>query len=136
DIGHVFDALAGLGWAQLLAERFAESAETYLDALPLAVESDDVLQMEWCIRAAAAIAAAKGTELERATRLFSASEAMREATGIDLRVGIGETLDRLMQSVQRQLGRERFGRGWAAGQRMTREQALDEARLVFEKARA
>jgi len=136
DIGHVFDALAGLGWAQLLAERYAESAETYLDALPLAVESDDVLQMEWCIRAAAAIAAAKGTELERATRLFSASEAMREATGIDLRVGIGETLDQLMQSVQRQLGRERFGRGWAAGQRMTREQALDEARLVFEKARA
>ena len=135
DSGHVFDALAGLGWAQLLAEQYAESAATYLEALPLAVESDDVLQIEWCIRAAAAIAAARGTELERATRLFSASEAMREATGIDLRVGIGETLDQLMDSVRQQLGRERFTRGWQAGQRMTRDQALDEARLVFEKAR-
>ncbi len=136
DTGHVFDALAGLGWAQLLAEQYAESAATYLDALPLAEESDDVLQIEWCIRAAAAIAAARGTELERATRLFSASEAMREATGIDLRVGIGETLDQLMESVRQKLGRERFARGWQAGQRMTRNQALDEARLVFEKARA
>jgi predicted ATPase/transcriptional regulator with XRE-family HTH domain len=135
DSGHVFDALAGLGWAQLLAEQYGESAASYLEALPLAVESDDVLQIEWCIRAAAANAAARGTELERATRLFSASEAMREATGIALRVGIGETLDQLMDSVRQQLGRERFTRGWQSGQRMTREQALDEARLVFEKAR-
>ncbi len=73
-------------------------------------------------------------EFERATRLFSASEAMREATGIDLRVGIGETLDQLMDSVRQGLGRERFARGWQAGLRMTREQALGEARLVFEKA--
>jgi predicted ATPase/DNA-binding XRE family transcriptional regulator len=135
DSGHVFDALAGLGWAQLLAEQYAESAGSYLEAVPLAIESGDVLQIEWCIRAAAAIAAARGTELERATRLFSASEAMREATGINLRVGIGETLDLLMDSVRQQLGRERFTRGWQAGQRMTPDQALDEARLVFEKAR-
>jgi predicted ATPase/transcriptional regulator with XRE-family HTH domain len=136
DTGHVFDALAGLGWAHLLAEQYAESAGVYLEALPLAVESDDVLQIEWCIRAAAAIAAARGTELERAIRLFSVSEAMREATGIDLRVSIGETLDQLMESARHRLGRERFARGWQAGQRMTREQALDEARLVFEKAQA
>ena len=84
---------------------------------------------------AAAIAATRGTEFERATRLFSASEAMREATGIDLRVGIGETLDQLMASVRQGLGRERFARGWQAGQRTTKVQALDEARLVFEKAR-
>ncbi len=135
DTGHVFDALAGLGWAQLLGGQIGESAGSYLDALSLAVESDDILQIEWCIRAAAAIAATRGTEFERATRLFSASEAMREATGIDLRVGIGETLDKLMDSVRQGLGRERFARGWQAGLRMTKAQALDEARLVFEKAR-
>ena len=135
DTGHVFDALAGLGWAQLLGGQISDSAGSYLAALPLAIESDDVLQIEWCIRAAAAIAATRGTEFERATRLFSASEAMREATGIDLRVGIGETLDQLMDAVRQGLGRERLARGWQAGLRMTKAQALDEARLVFEKAR-
>jgi predicted ATPase/DNA-binding XRE family transcriptional regulator len=136
DSGHVFDALAGLGWAQLQAGRIAESARSYLDALPLAVESDDILQIEWCIRAAAVVAGLRGAELERATRLFSASEAMREESGIALRVGIGETIDQLMEDVRLRLGSERFGRGWKAGQRLNRTQALDEARLVFEKAAA
>jgi predicted ATPase/DNA-binding XRE family transcriptional regulator len=134
DSGHVFDALAGLGWAQLQARQLAESARSYLDALPLAVESDDALQIEWCIRSAAVIAALRGTELERATRLFSASEAMREESGIALRVGIGETIDQLMEDVRTRLGTERFGRGWQIGQGLTRVQVLDEARLVFEKA--
>jgi predicted ATPase/DNA-binding XRE family transcriptional regulator len=134
DRGHVFDALAGLGWAQLQAGQIAESARSYQDALPLAIESDDVLQIEWCIRAAASVAALRGAELERAARLFSISEAMREESGIALRVGIGETIEQLMENVRARLGSERFTRGWQAGQRMTREQALDETRLVLEKA--
>ena len=136
DTGHVFDALAGLGWAQLLAGQIAESARSYLEALPLAVESDDVLQIEWCIRAAAAVAAARGTEFERATRLFSASEAMREATGIDLARG-----DRRNARSAHGLGappaRPRALRPRLASRpALTKAQALDEARLVFEKARA
>jgi predicted ATPase len=136
DSGHVFDALAGLGWAQLQAGQLAESARSYLDALPLAIESGDILQIEWCIRAAAVVAALRGNELERATRLFSASEVMREESGIALRVGIGETVDQLIEDVRARLGPDRFPRGWQAGQRLTRAQALDEARLVFEKASA
>jgi tetratricopeptide (TPR) repeat protein len=134
DSGHVFDALAGLGWAQLQAGQLADSARSYLDALPLAVESDDILQIEWCIRSAAVVAAMRGTELERAARLFSASEAMREESGIALRVGIGETIDQLMEDVRTRLGAERFARGWQIGQGLTRVQVLDEAQLVFEKA--
>lgn len=134
DSGHVFDALAGLGWAQLQAGQIAESARSYQDALPLAVESADSLQIEWCIRAAAVVAALRGTELERATRLFSASEAMREETGIALRVGIGETVDHLIEEVRQRLGADRFARGWQTGQKLTPEQSLDEARLVLEKA--
>ena len=61
---------------------------------------------------------------------------MREESGIALRVGIGETIDQLMEDVRIRLGAERFGRGWLAGQRLNRTQALDEARLVFEKAAA
>ncbi|MCA9858065.1 MAG: tetratricopeptide repeat protein [Thermomicrobiales bacterium] len=134
DKGHVFDALAGLGWAELLADRIAESAQTYRDALDLTIETGDVLQIEWCLRAAAAVAASRGAGLERATRLFSASEAIREETEIDLRIGIGEIIDRLTESVRAELGPMRFARGWQAGQRLTRDQAIAEARLVFELA--
>lgn len=134
DRGHVFDALAGLGWAQLLAGRVGDSARSYQEALSIAVESDDLLQIEWCVRAAGAVAAIGGREPERATRLFSASEAMRETSGIGLRVGIGETIDQLMDGLRASLGDDRFDRGWRAGQQMTREQALGEARLVLEKA--
>jgi hypothetical protein len=59
---------------------------------------------------------------------------MREESGIALRVGIGETIEHLMEEVRARLGSERFTRGWQAGQRLTRDQALEEARLVLEKA--
>lgn len=133
DRSHLFDALAGLGWAQLQVGRIEESARTYLDAVSLAVESDDVLQIEWCIRAAAVMATLRGSELERATRLFSVSEAMREESGIDLRVAIGETIGRCLDDLRTQLGAVRFARGWQAGRRMGRPQALDDARSIFEK---
>lgn len=136
DRGHVFDALAGLGWAQVQAGQIPDGARTYLEALPLAVESDDVLQIEWCLRAAAAVAALRGGELERATRLFSVSEQMREASGIALRVSIGETIERMVEEMRANLGAERFARGWNTGRRLTRAQALDEARLVLEKSAA
>jgi hypothetical protein len=59
---------------------------------------------------------------------------MRETSGIGLRVGIGETIDQLMDGLRATLGGDRFDRGWRAGQQMTREQALGEAQLVLEKA--
>ena len=130
---HLFDALAGLGWAQLQADQVAACARSYRDAIPLAVESGDMLQIEWCIRAAAAVAATRGNEPERATRLFSASEAMRDESGIALRVGIGEMIDQSIEEVRERLGVDRFSRGWLAGQHMNQTQALDEARLVLDK---
>ncbi len=99
-------------------------------------EAVETLQIEWCIRAAAVVAALRGAELERATRLFSASETMREETGIALRIGIGETVDLLIEEVRQRLGADRFARGWQIGLSLTPEQSLDEARLVFEKAAA
>jgi len=134
DRGHCVDALTGLAWAQLQAGQIAEAARSYLAALPSAIEFDDILQIEWCIRAAAIVAALGGRELERSARLFSASEAMREEHGIVMRVRIGETIDQVMGELQDQLDPDRFTRGWQTGQRLTRVQAIDEARLVLEKA--
>jgi len=133
DRGHCFDALTGLAWAQLQAGRIAEAARSYLAALPLAIEFDDILQIEWCIRGAAIIAALGGRELERSVRLFSASEAIREEHGIVMRVRVGETIDQVMGDLQDRLGPDRFTRGWQTGQRLTRAQAIDEVRLVLEK---
>lgn len=134
DTVSLFDALASLGLAQLNAARFAESARTFLEALSLAVETDDILQIEWCIRAGALIAARIGNEPERAIRLFAASETILEENGIAMRVRVGEMVDQAIEELRERLEPDRFTRAWQTGVVLGQSAALAEARSVFGQA--
>jgi predicted ATPase/DNA-binding SARP family transcriptional activator len=74
----------------------------------------------------AGVAAARG-ECERAARLFGASKALREASGLPVALVDRPEYDRDVAAVRAALGQEAFAAAWAEGRSMTLDQAVTSA---------
>jgi hypothetical protein len=76
-----------------------------------------------CLAGLAGVAGAEG-QLERATRLFGAAEALLEAAGAHLAAVDKSEWDRNVAAVRAQMDEVAFAAAWAEGREMTVKQAI------------
>jgi non-specific serine/threonine protein kinase len=120
------DALTILAWIAQAAGDLERAATLHADALTLRRDAGETVGTFNDVIGMASIGQAMG-HADAAARLLGAEEAYRAATGYQ---GFGETpalRNQTRQALRDQLGDERFGRAWAAGQALSPEQASVEA---------
>jgi ATP/maltotriose-dependent transcriptional regulator MalT len=105
----------------------ARAAALYAESLSLRWDHGDNVSVESCLRGLARIALLAGQD-ERATRLFGAGEALREAIGAD-EARLAPTADELAKA-REALGESVFAAAWAAGRALSLADAVAEALAV------
>jgi len=123
DAAAIARALHGLGMIARRQGDLDRSREMLGEALRVAWEKGARLEIARCLESLAGLACA-GNLPERATRLFSAVETLRQAMGIYLPRDIHDGCDRDLAAARAQLDEKRFAAAWAAGQALTVEQAV------------
>jgi len=96
------------------------------EALALRLEGRDRLFVAQQLIDLALVASERGDEI-RATRLYAAAAALREAIGMGVPAYDRERDDRLLRSLRQRLGADRFAAAWAAGHALTMDEAVAEA---------
>lgn len=116
--------LVNLGLMAVGQADYGRAAALLREGLPLACGSDDKLSIQYALFGLAGIAAAKG-QPTRAARLWGASEAVREATGIHLAAVArsGTNYDHYLEAVRTRLGEASFARTWAQGKATGQDRA-------------
>jgi predicted ATPase/DNA-binding CsgD family transcriptional regulator len=82
-----------------------------------------------------AVVAARGGSAQAAARLLGAMEAQRAALGYVLELPERERLARAAALARAELGEERFAAAWTAGQALSLEEAISEARAAAQAVR-
>ncbi len=116
----------------LVARRRGHLAEarTLLEQnLNMAQEKGSRLDVAQAFEGLAGVACAQGQSV-RAVRLFGAAETARQVIGTPLPTGIRMDYDRDLAMTRAQLDPSSFEEAWAAGRRMTLEQAAEYARAT------
>jgi predicted ATPase/two-component SAPR family response regulator len=101
------------------------AAELYAEALGLAVELGDKADIAYCLEGLAGVATSRG-DLERATSLFGASEALLETVGTPLYPHAQDrsSIERTLRVLRSRLGETAFAAAWEDGRLMAPEQAV------------
>jgi non-specific serine/threonine protein kinase len=107
----------------------AEARALFEKSLNVAQEKGSRLDVARAFEGLAGVACAQG-QSERAVRLFGAAETARQVIGAPLPTGIRMDYDRDLAMTRSQLDTSTFGEAWAAGRRMTLEQAAEYARAT------
>jgi len=102
------------------------AATYYREALELWRALRDRWNTAAALDGVAGLVVANG-QAERAARLFGAADALREAAGVPLPENERADHDRYLATARRELGDEAFASAWDAGQRLSLEEAIDEA---------
>jgi predicted ATPase/transcriptional regulator with XRE-family HTH domain len=123
----------GLPWAYhslsevALGQGRPDEAERRLaQSLKVSRVLNDQASIAWCL-AGLGTAAALDEEPERAARLWSAAERLRQLIGCRPAPAARAIYERALAVVREQLGEEAFAAAWAGGAMLTVEQALAEA---------
>jgi non-specific serine/threonine protein kinase len=98
-------------------------------SLNMAQEKGSRLDVAQAFEGLAGVACAQG-QSDRAVRLFGAAETARQVIGAPLPTGIRMDFDRDLAMTRAQLNTTTFEEAWAAGRRMTLEQAIEYARTT------
>ncbi len=125
-VAHVLSNLASL---EMRMDNYAESETLFHQALPLWKELGDKAGIAYVLTGMAQLAGAQGA-MERAARLFGASEALREAIHFPIPPLEREEYDRSVALAREACEEQKFTANWKSGQLMTLEQALDFAGQV------
>jgi non-specific serine/threonine protein kinase len=115
-----------LGYSALREGDYDRAAATFREGLTFSWEHELRGRIEWQMMGLAAVAGAKG-EVERAARLFGASEALRESIGISRFPCYQVDMDRDVAAARTQLDEETWQQSYDEGQAMSMEQAVDYA---------
>jgi len=117
------EALLGLASAVTMQGDFAAARDLYQESFPILQRIQYKELIPSCLEGRAAVAAELG-ELVRATQLWGAAEALREAIGTPIPPVYRLGYERAVAKARAQVGNEVFARAWAEGRTMTPEQAL------------
>lgn len=133
--GHRHALATGLGGLALLDAREGRTDEAgvhFAEALRLFLELGDPGSLAQTLEgAAAALPSGSAAGQEAAARLWGAAEAYRAQTGIPLTPGERDAYERAVATARASLGEPAFGDAWAAGGRLSPEQAVEEARAAL-----
>jgi predicted ATPase/class 3 adenylate cyclase len=117
------DTLGDLARAQA---DLAAARLRYEESLIICGELEDMRAGLYGLEGLAGVACAQGQH-ERATQLFAAAAALRDAGGVPLRISERADHDRDLAAARSGLGEEAFAAAWAEGREMTPAQAMDYA---------
>lgn len=115
--------LHGLGMIARRQGELDRSRGLLEEALRVAWEKGARLEIARCLESLAGLACA-GSQPERAARLFSAVETLRQAMGAHLPRDIHDGCDRDLAVARTQLDEKAFTAAWTAGRALTQEQAV------------
>ena len=104
---------------------YARAATLFSESLNLHWDDGDKVRIAGCLNGLA-IVAALSHQPERATRLFAAAEALREAIGAPVPRHLGQ-YPRALGMARQALGEPHFGEAWAAGRSLRLIDAVQEA---------
>jgi DNA-binding CsgD family transcriptional regulator len=126
-------ALNGLGLTACARGEYAQAAARYREALSVWRELGSRENLSECLAGVATLAAASQAP-EWASLLFGAAERLRSAVGHAFGLPERTRLEHGEATARAALGDEAFTAGWAAGQTLSTEQALDEAARFLDGA--
>jgi predicted ATPase/DNA-binding CsgD family transcriptional regulator len=118
--------VSNLGGIARLRGDYAQAARLIRERLAL---SWDGWALRWCLEELGIIAALCG-EAERAARLLGAAEVYRELLGVPLPAPVSTDYQAPIDAAKATLGEAVFAAAWAAGRRLTVEEARAEAAAV------
>jgi predicted ATPase/DNA-binding CsgD family transcriptional regulator len=107
----------------------AEARTLFEKSLNMAQEKGSRLDVAQAFEGLAGVACAQG-QSESAVRLFAAAETVRQVIGAPLPPGIRMDYERDLAMTRAQLDSPTFEEAWAAGRKMTLEQAAEHARAT------
>jgi tetratricopeptide (TPR) repeat protein len=119
----ILEAYHALGEAKLGLGQANEATSWLVQALALSQAIDAPPRIAWCLASLGSAAALDG-EPERAARLWSAAEQLRQSCGSRPAPATRATYERAMAQAHAQLSEEAFAAAWAKGRAMTPEQAI------------
>ncbi len=119
--------LHNLGEVALRQGDLARARDLYRESLALRRELGDKLGVVYGLEGLAAVARAQG-HAERAARLWGAAAAVRAALGAPLPPGERPGREQAVTAARAALGAAAFEEAWSAGQALSPEQAIAEAR--------
>lgn len=109
---------------------YEQATRYWHEALALSCEMADRRGIVWAFHQFAWVAAGQG-RAERAVRLSSAAEALREASGASVPPGMERLSERTRDEARAALDQEAYAAAWAEGRAMSMEEgvrnALEEA---------
>jgi predicted ATPase/transcriptional regulator with XRE-family HTH domain len=121
-IGHALDDLAMVA---LLREDFGRAMTLYRESIALCTEVGQLELVAYGLQGLAVVAARE--QPRRATRLFGAAEALREAGGVAIWPARRKLYDHALALARDALGAAAFEANWAAGRALSRREAIAEA---------
>jgi predicted ATPase/DNA-binding CsgD family transcriptional regulator len=122
DRGGIAWALHALGRVEAQRGEMTAARSLYQQSLALALEQGDKFLTPYNLERLAGVLLAQG-ELTGAAQLWGAAEALREETGVPLHLVDRAGYEQAVATAQAQLDEQAFAASWAAGRRMTPEQA-------------
>jgi predicted ATPase/class 3 adenylate cyclase len=123
DQGGEAEALLGLASAATMRGDFAAASDFYQESFLILQRIQDKELIPPCLEGLAAVTAEQG-EPVRATQLWGAAEALREAIGTPIPPVYQLNYERAVTKARAQAGNEAFTRAWAEGRTITPEQAM------------
>jgi DNA-binding CsgD family transcriptional regulator/tetratricopeptide (TPR) repeat protein len=130
ELGHKWGtaiSLAGLGWVALRQGNRERAIELIGESMGIRLEMGDKGGLAWCLERLAEIAGTQ-QELERAACLLGAAQTVRTGIGSVVDPGDQPAHAHTIATVRSQLGDAAFAQAWAAGERLTLEEAVAYAR--------
>ena len=103
---------------------YAAARASYAESLTLCREIGDKMFIVYDLLGLAGVAAEPGEDMRRAAQLAGAAEALRAAIGLTVEPFERGIYERAVAAAQAALGEEAFAAAFAAGQRMTLDEAV------------
>ena len=123
---HLSIALQELGWILGTIGALDRAEAAYAEGLRLAVAFDHQRMLPSYLEGYASIALGRGQPV-RATRLFAAGAALREAMGYPVRPEFQDRYARIVEELRMDLGAEAFADAWTVGRSRSIDAAIAEA---------
>ncbi len=130
ELGHKWGtaiSLAGLGWVALRQGNRERAIELIGESMGIRLEMGDKGGLAWCLERLAEIAGTQ-QERDRAACLLGAAQTVRTGIGSIVDPGDQQAHAHTIATLRSQLGDVAFAQAWAAGERLTLEEAVAYAR--------
>jgi predicted ATPase/DNA-binding CsgD family transcriptional regulator len=129
-------SLGTLGWVALRQHDFKQMRTLLRESMAVRTDTGDISGIAWCLEklaqaimleAQVVTLAQRATDLQRATTVLGAAAALRTPLGSMIDLADQHDYEQMLANLHAALGESSFAMQWAAGSRMSIEQAVDVA---------